>query len=65
MPIEEVGNSNRMEKPGFQQRLNEVREKGIVVKQLTTDRHADSKTLERGWTTNRPSVSRLAFFEKH
>ena len=48
MPTEEVGNSNRMEKPGFQQRLNEVREKGIVVKQLTTDRHADSKILERG-----------------
>ena len=28
-----------MEKLCFQKTLNEVKEKGIVVKQLTTDRH--------------------------
>ena len=37
--VTEAGNSNRMEKLGFQKALNEVKEKGIVVKQLTTDRH--------------------------
>ena len=37
--VTEAGNWNRMEKLCFQKTLNEVKEKGIVVKQLTTDRH--------------------------
>ena len=37
----EVGNSNRMEKLGFQETLNEVREEGVAVKQSTIDRHMD------------------------
>ena len=37
--VTEVGNSNHMEKIEFQKTLNEVRGKGIVVKQLVTDRH--------------------------
>ena len=37
----EVGNSNRMEKLGFQETLNEVREERVAVKQSTTDRHMD------------------------
>ena len=37
--VTEARNSNRMEKLGFQKTLNEVREKRILVKQLTTDRH--------------------------
>ena len=37
--VTEVRNSDSMEKLGFQKTLNEVREKGIVVKQLTADRH--------------------------
>ena len=39
--VTEAGNLNHMEKLGVQKALNEVREKGIVVKQLTTDRHMD------------------------
>ena len=39
--VTEVGNSNRMEKLGFQETLNEVREEGVAVKQSTTDRHMD------------------------
>ena len=37
--VTEARNSNRMEKLGFQKTLNEVRQKRILVKQLTTDRH--------------------------
>ena len=37
--VKEAGSSNPMEKLEFQKTLNEVKEKGIVVKQLTTDRH--------------------------
>ena len=37
-PVTEAGNSNHMEKLGFQKMLNKVRGKGIVVNQLTTDR---------------------------
>ena len=37
--VTEAENSNRMEKLGFQKALNEAKEKGTVVKQLTTDRH--------------------------
>ena len=37
--VTEARNSNRLEKLGFQKTLNEVREKRILVKQLTTDRH--------------------------
>ena len=46
--VTEIGNLNRIEKLGFQKTLNQVREKGIVVKKLTTDRHADLEILERG-----------------
>lgn len=36
--VTEVVNSNRMEKLGFQKTLNQVREKGVVEKQLIIDR---------------------------
>ena len=51
-----AGNSNRIEKLGLQKTLNEVREKQIVIKQLTADRHADSEILKRGQTTKQQSV---------
>ena len=44
--VTEAGNSNHMEKLGFQKTLNEVREKGIVVKQLTTE--IESKLIAAG-----------------
>ena len=34
-----AGNSNRIEKLGLQKTLNEVREKQIVIKQMTAHRH--------------------------
>ena len=37
--VTEAGNLNHMEKLWVQKTLNKVREKGIVIKQLTTDRH--------------------------
>ena len=37
--VTEAGNSNRIEKLGLQKTLNEVREKQILIKQLTADRH--------------------------
>ena len=37
--VTEAGNSNRMEKLSFTKVLNEVKQKGICVNQLTTDRH--------------------------
>ena len=36
----EAGNSNCMEKHGFIKVLKEVKQKGIPIKQLTTDRHS-------------------------
>ena len=37
--VTEAGNSNRMEKMGFLKALNNVKEQGISVEMLTTDRH--------------------------
>ena len=37
--VKEAENANHMEKLGLQKTLNEVIGKGIVVKQLTIDRH--------------------------
>ena len=37
--VTETGNSNAMEKLGFVKALKEIEEKGIKIKQITTDRH--------------------------
>ena len=37
--VTEAGNSNRTEKVGFTKALKEVKQKGICINQLTTDRH--------------------------
>ena len=37
--VSEAGNSNRMEKLGFQKTLHEIKENNLVIRQLTTDRH--------------------------
>ena len=37
--VSEAGNSNRMEKMGFAKMLSELKEKGLNIEQITTDRH--------------------------
>ena len=37
--VSEAGNSNRMEKMGFVKVLSELKEKGMNIEQITTDRH--------------------------
>ena len=39
--VTEVGNSNRMEKVGFKKVLSLVKGDGIILSQITTDRHAE------------------------
>ena len=45
--VTEASNSNRMEKLGFTNALNEVKQKGICVNQLTTDRHTETRKYMR------------------
>ena len=45
--VTEAENSNCRENLGFQKTLNEVREKGINVKQLTTDRYIQIRSSNR------------------
>ena len=37
--VSEAGNSNRIEKMGFVKVLSELKEKGLNIQQITTDRH--------------------------
>ena len=37
--VSEAGNSSRMEKMGFVKLLSELKEKGLNIEQITTDRH--------------------------
>lgn len=45
--VTEAGNSNRMEKHSFIKVLKEVKQKGIPIKQLTTDRHSGIRKYMR------------------
>ena len=53
--VTEAGNSNRMEKLSFTKALNEVKQKGICVNQLTTDRHTGD-IYERKRIENNTSI---------
>ena len=45
--ISEAGNSNRMEKMGFEKSLRLLKNEGIILEQITTDRRI-KKVFERG-----------------
>lgn len=52
--VTEAGNSNRMEKLGFTNVLEELERKKITVKQITTDRHVQIKKYMR---EQKPEIS--------
>ena len=41
--VTETGNSNSMEKTGFEKALKSLKDKGIIPEQITTDRHVQIK----------------------
>lgn len=45
--VTEAGNSNRMEKIGFAKTLNDLKTKGIIPTQITTDRHSQIRKYMR------------------
>ena len=45
--VTEAGNSNRMEKMGFIKVLEELKEKGLNIEQITTDRHTGIRKYMR------------------